>query len=174
MEPYTLCTLTVSQGVHAPRFQQVANWADRTVTFLQTRNGYFAARPIKHSPAIVFSANSPVTELLPPGGVVQPGTQVVAITRPTAVRVCYTIDGTEPACSASLTCSTGFDQAVTPIPVVSANITIKALGCAHFYDYYPAQYPGDVTFESNLVSADFVVRALVASAVVFHLSLIHI
>ena len=55
-------------------------------------------------------------------------TPVAASTLSTAI--CYTTDGTVPACNANgAACTTGILQATTPIPAQSADATIKAIGC---------------------------------------------
>jgi len=146
MDPFTLCTLTLAEGVRTPRLAQQENWVLRTVT-METVGGAVTTRPIKFSPGITTGTQAEFIEFLPAPGIIPAGQLVVAIPRSAALpmgspaigsrprttaRICYTTDGSTPQCTSSLTCAVGVDQAVTPIPLLTADTTIKAAACANF------------------------------------------
>merc|ERR1712100_367237 len=47
-----------------------------------------------------------------------------------SLRICYSTDGTDPACAADGTsCTSGTDQTTTAVPAVTADITYEVIGC---------------------------------------------
>jgi hypothetical protein len=118
----------VDLGVETSPEPQVANLNTRTASATLASATDILKTAITTSTAV--TAMSETTSLTSAVGNIKAcAPHGIVASSSNAARICYTLDGSTPSCTASKMCNVGTDQATTPMPSLRATTTVKAIGC---------------------------------------------